>query len=357
MASITEKELSRIIKSGEAEGVYYLYGTDLYSVNKYRKALVRSLVKPEDETYNLHEFQGSDMDVEGVCDACEGYPVFAEKLCVTVCDLDMEEETKSRAGHSRIDDKRMKLLTETISNLPDTTVLIFYTSNIDICGGKRYPTAKNKKLTDLVSKHGTVCEINVRSAADSSRIITGAVSQEGCTISSAAAKLLFERCCGDMNMVMNEAAKLCSYVNGGNIDEAAVKLLTPECGDAKSYNLADAVAAGNISRAMELYNELISEPENTPIYLLYVLTGSMNDLYRARLGLDYNHGVPEVMKDFGYSRAVEFRVKNAFSSVRRTSLVHLRKCMKILAAADMDMKSGAGDPSLILEKAIVEMLT
>ncbi len=171
-----------------------------------------------------------------------------------------------------------------------------------------------------------------------------------------AAGLLFDRCCGNMTMIMNELDKLTSYANGKSIDVHTVELLTPDSGDAKSYSLADAVAAGNMNRSMELFRELINDPENTPVYLLYVLTGSMNDLYRARLALDYNHGLPEIMKDFGYSPSVEFRVKNALSSVRRTDIRHLRKCLEILAKADIDMKSSGADPAVILEKAIVEML-
>lgn len=57
MASVNEKELTRIIKSGELSGVYYLYGTDLYSVERYKREMVKRTVKAGDETYNLHEFE------------------------------------------------------------------------------------------------------------------------------------------------------------------------------------------------------------------------------------------------------------------------------------------------------------
>lgn len=348
MASINEKELTRIIKSGEISGVYYLYGTDLYNVVQYKKEMVKRIVRQGDETYNLHEYQGKDIDTEAVSEACEAIPMFADKLCVTVCDLDLETE--------RLSDSRMKMLTETAANLPDTTVLIFYTANIDVCGGKKYPTAKNKKLIDLIAKKGTVCEIPLKSRSEAVKIICARASKLGSPMDDKAAGLLWERCCGDMNMIVSEIDKLTSFANGSPVSVQTVEALTPETGDAKSYNLADAVAAGNISRATELYNELIDN-RSDPVYLLYVLTGSMNDLYRARLALDYNHGVPDAVKDFGYSKALEFRVKNAFSAVRRTSADHLRRCMEILAQADMDMKSGAGAPAIIIEKAIIQMLS
>lgn len=357
MASVNEKELSRLIKSGELSGAYYLYGTDLYTIEKYKREMVSRVVKKGDETYNLHEFQGRNLDAEGISEACDGYPMFAEKLCVTVCDLDMEEETKQRPGHKKLDESGVKLLHETVSNVPETTVLIFYTANINVCGGKKYPTPKNKKLIDIIAKKGTVCEINVKSRSESVKMICSAASKLGSPMDDRAAGELFDRCCGNMTLIMNEVDKLSSYANGKSIDVHTVEMLTPDTGDAKSYSLADAVAAGNMSRAMGLYRELADNPENTPVYLLYVLTGSMNDLYRARLALDHGHGISDVMSDFGYAKNLEFRVKNAFSSVRKLSADRIRYCLEILAKADIDMKSGGASPGLILEKAIAQMLS
>lgn len=347
MASINERELNRIIKSGELSGAYYLYGSDLYNVARYKREMVKRIVSKGDETYNLHEYQGKDIDVDGIGEVCEAVPMFAEKLCVTVCDLDLETE--------RLSEPRLKALMETAGNLPESTVLIFYTANIDVCGGKKYPTAKNKKLIDYIAKNGTVCEIPVRSEGEAVKSICEMASSAGGVMEERAARLLWRRCCGNMNLIASELDKLASYANGAPVTSDMVEMLTPEESGAKSYNLADAAAAGNVSRTMELYNELI-ENRNDPVYLLYVLTGSMNDLYRARLALDSNHSVTDVIKDFGYSRAMEFRVKNAFSSARRFSAARLRRCMEILAQADMDMKSGAGTPAIIIEKAIVQML-
>lgn len=357
MASINEKELSRLIKSGELSGAYYLYGTDRYSVEKYCRAMISATVKAGDEAYNLHRFQGKDLDVEGLSEVCDAFPMFADKLCAVVIDLDMEEETKQRQGHKTITAERLKLLNETVSQLPDTTVLIFAATNADLCGGRKTLTAKNKKLIDLVAKNGTVCELNIKSRSEVIRMITSRISKQSGTIDERAAGLVYDLCCGDMLMIMNEADKLASFANGGHITEADVHALTPDNSDAKAYNLADAVSSGNMSLAMKLYHELSDDPENTPVYLLYTLIGSMNDLYRARLALDSGRNIADVTEDFGYSKATQFRLKNAFSSVRKASSAHLHHCLEILCEADIAMKSGAGSPEIILEKALVEMLS
>ncbi|MCM1578824.1 MAG: DNA polymerase III subunit delta [Ruminococcus sp.] len=348
MPAVNEKELQRIIKSKSASGAFYIYGTDSYNIVKYKKALVSSVVSKEDETYNLHEFEGKGLDIQALADSCDGLPMFAPVMCVTVCDLDLESE--------RLSEERLQMLLDTAADLPDTTLLIFYTSSADICGGKKYPTAKNKKLVDVVAKKGTVCAVPVKTRGEAVREIIAEANAIGSPIDEKAAALLYERCLGDMNAVMGELSKLSSYSAGKIIDTAAVELLTPESSDAKGYSLADAAASGNIAYALKLYHELIGN-RNEPIYLLYILMGGMNDLYRARLAIDSGKGIADVMNDFGYKKNLEFRVQNAFRSARRASLPRLRRCMEILVQADLDIKSGAGSPEIILEKSITQMLS
>lgn len=349
MAAISEKELIRIIKSGEASGFYYIFGTDHYSVMQYKKALVSSVVKKGDETYNLHEFEGKGIDVEAVSDACDALPMFAEKVCVTVRDLDLDSE--------RLSEGRMKLLTETINNLPDTTVLIIYAPNAEISDGKKGVPykSKNKKLSDLAEKKGTLCHLTLKTRAEAIKLLCGMVSKKGGSLEDKAAGRLWEKCCGDMNLCVSELGKLTAYANGAVITTETVELLTSDTGDAKAYNLADAIAVRNVSLAMELFNEL-TDARAEPVYLLYTIAGSINDLYRARLALDYNHSVSDVVNDFGYNKAIEFRVRNAFSAVRNTPLEYLKRCNEILADADNEMKTGAGIPSVIIETAIAKML-
>ncbi len=346
MGAITQSELERRIKGGDISGAYYLYGTDFYDIQITEKSLVEKTVSKDDRDFNLHSFEGKDIDISALCDACECLPVFAEKLCVTVCDLDLETE--------KLPDKAMKQLTETIKNLPETTVLVFYTANADVCKGKKTPSAKNKKLIDAVSKSGTVCIFPTKTKSDAIREISRLCSKEGCTVDSAAADMLFERCCGDFLMIAGEVQKLCAYSAGKNITTETVNLLTPETPDAKGYELADAAAAGNISLSMKLLSELTAM-RSDPVYLLYVVTGSMIDIYRARLALDSKHSVGDVMNDFGYAKNLEFRVKNAFKAAGRTSAVRLRRCMEILTETDMRFKTGGGIPSVLLEEAIVKM--
>lgn len=347
MAVINEKDLYRIIKSKKASGSFCICGSDCYGVERAKNALVASIVAKGDETCNLHEFEGKNIDVEGICDACEALPMFAPVLCVTVRDLDLDSE--------RLAAPRLDMLINTVENLPETTVLIFYTPNADIFGGTKYVTAKNKKLTDAVTKHGSFCNIPVKTGAQAVKMIMDRAKNIGCIIDEQAADFLFSRCLGSLNAVFNELDKLSAYAAGTPVTIDMITLITPEESDAKGYQLADAVTAGNAQRALEIYNEL-TEAREEPVYLSYILMGSMNDIYRARLAIDANKGVSDVMNDFGYAKNLELRVKNSFACARKTDLKSLRRCLAILSDADLKMKSGSGSPEIVLEKAIVDMI-
>ncbi|MBQ5311819.1 MAG: DNA polymerase III subunit delta, partial [Oscillospiraceae bacterium] len=307
MAEITKNELLRIIKSHEAEGAYYLYGNDEYSIQKLKNALVASVVDEGSQALNLHVFDGKS-DINEMIEACEALPVFAEKMCVTVCDLDIDTVRPAA-------DKLKELYSE-IENLPDTTVLVFFTQNTDICGGKKTPTDKNKKLVDLIKKHGTVLKADTPTAADAAKEIAAVCREYGCDIDRRAAELIFMRTAGDMGLAVNEAGKLCAYANGRKITTDDVMLLTPEQDDTKVYALTDAIAANDLNKAVSVYNTLIDNRAD-PVYLLYVITGSINDLYRARTALDSGRSVNDVTADFGYPKNLAFRVTNAFRSAGR----------------------------------------
>ena len=65
----------------------------------------------------------------------------------------------------------------------------------------------------------------------------------------------------------------------------------------------------------------------------------------------------DVIDDFGYPKNLSFRVDNAFRDVRSYSVAHLRKCIQILVETDVAMKSSNTDKMVLLEEAIVKMLS
>jgi DNA polymerase-3 subunit delta len=340
---MTKKDLERTIKARDAGGVYFIYGTDAYTVGELAHALRDSVVSPDERTFNLHEYQAKEMDIDEVIGSCEALPMFAERVCVTVCDLDLET--------LRISDK-LKPLYKEIEELPDTTVLIFYTDAADLCAGKKKPTDKNKRMLDKIAKSGNVIVCDKMTPGEAAREIEARVRENGGSITRSAASLIYTRCVSDLRTAMNEADKLCAYTD--SITEADVAALTPEQDDTKVYALTDAIAAGDRERAVSCFGKLM-ESRTDPIYLLYIITGSINDIYRAKLAQLGGRTKADYMNDCGIPKVFAFKADNAFSAASRADISRLRRAMKILSDTDIAVKSGAM-PDIAIEEAIIKIM-
>lgn len=344
MAAITESDLKASLKNRQFLNAYYFYGKDTASVELYAKGLISKLVDKDNADYNLHRFDGKNFDIEMFSDACDGLPVFAEYVCCAVCDLNAES----------LSAESIKSMVELISDLPESTVVIFYYTSVDVTDGKKYPTAKNKKLMDAVGKAGGVCNFALKTPAVLSKDIMAKVSKAGCGISKEAAYFLAEQCLCDTLMVNNEIDKLTAYAAGNEITSEMIRQLSPRQLDTTSFDLAKALSRMDGKTAMRLLNEL-NEEKIEPIAVLYAVTGSMIDLYRARAAMASGKAPGDVKEDFGYARNVHFRVDNAFRDVQRISMPHLRECMRILAETDAAMKSLKTPAQTLLEEAVIKM--
>lgn len=346
MAEITETGLKTAIKNRQFERAYYFYGKDISAIETYTKKIVSGTVDKENETYNLHSFDGKGFDIDTFSDACEALPFFADYVCCRVCDLNAENLTADV----------LKRLTEIVGNLPETTVLIFYYTSLDVTVGKKVPSAKNKKLMDAVNKVGGVCNFALKTPAVLAKEIMAKVSKAGCGISREAAEFLAVQCSCNTLLIESELDKLTSYAAGNEITIDIIRELSPRQIETTSFDLAKAICRMDRPAAMRLLNDLAQE-NIEPISILYAITGNMVDLYRARAAIYCRKTAADVKEDFGYPRNMHFRVDNAFRDVQKISMLHLRNCMRILADTDAALKSSRTDHQILLEEAIVKMLS
>ncbi|MCH5350282.1 MAG: DNA polymerase III subunit delta [Oscillospiraceae bacterium] len=346
MAEITESSLKTAIKNGQFERAYYFYGKDIAAVEAYAKKIASKAVDKDNETCNLHSFDGKSFDIDTFSDACEALPFFADYICCMVCDLNAEGLTADT----------IKRLTEIVSDLPETTILVFYYTSVDVTDGKKYPTAKNKKLMDAVSKVGGVCNFALKSPAALAKEIMAKASKAGCGISKEAAEFLAVQCSCNTLLIENELHKLTSYAEGNEITTDIIRELSPRQIETTTFDLAKAICRMDRRTALRLLNDL-TEEKIEPISILYAVTGNMVDLYRARAAISCRKTPANVKEDFGYPKNMLFRVDNAFRDVQKIPMPHLRNCMRILADTDAAMKSSRTDNQILLEEAIVKMLS
>ena len=76
MAQMNEKELNRALRTGLPSGVFLLYGSDRYLVERYASVIVDRAVKG-DKTFNYERVDGARIDFDHLYDSILTLPMMA----------------------------------------------------------------------------------------------------------------------------------------------------------------------------------------------------------------------------------------------------------------------------------------
>ncbi len=345
MPVLTDTELGKSIRNNEIAELYYFYGKDVAMIQAFTAKLVKKLIPVELRAMDFQSFDGNSLDLSQLADCCEVCPMLADRVVVTINDLNADN----------INSSDYKFLTEILSKLPDTTTVIIYATGVDLYKSRTRLTDKNSKFVDFCAKHGAVCDFALKSPVEMAKTIMRRVEKSGCSISRDTAELLAQKCAGDTVLANTETDKLCAYVDGGEITSADVELLCVRKLEADSFRLAAAIAKKDSAAAFGIMNELFDLKEDS-FSILAALSMGMMDIYRAVAGKAAGKTQNDVLKDFSYPPARSFAVKNAFRDSSRVSVKQIRKCMLLLSEADIEIKSLRTDNRIILEKAVAGML-
>lgn len=344
MPCVNENDLAKSIRAGEISSLYYFYGKDVSTLEAYTKKLISRLVKKDEQTMNLHSFEGKTLDLSDFADVCDALPMLSERVCVTINDLNAETLNASD----------MEFLQKILSDIPETTTVVIYATGIDVQNGKKMLSGKNKKLCDLAGKIGFACEFSYKTPSELVKVITDNVIKQGSTISKKSAEYLATQCLCNLMLIKNEIDKLCDYSAGKEITNETIDLLVSKQLDSNAFALAKATSQFNGKRAMSLLDELYSQQVDS-IPILSAISMAFVDLYRARLAINAGASQSQVKQDFSY-KGREFVVANAFRDAGGFSAERLRKCIKILADTDIALKSSKTASRLLVEQAITSML-
>lgn len=345
MPQLSDIETAKRIRTGTVDNLYFFYGHDIASVEAYAKKLILKVVPQESQDMNLHVFEGKKLDLGELSDVCDALPMFAERTCVVINDLDIEALRK--------DD--MTYLKNILSDLPPTTVVIIYSTGINVYKSKTRLLDKTGRFSAFCAKNGVSCEFKFKSQNDLSKIIISKVEKQGSSISKSSAVYLAQKTLCDMLIANNEILKLCAYADGREITNADIDLLCSAQVETDSFRLADAIAKGDAKKAFGILETLYADQLDS-ITIIGGISSSFIDLYRARLARDTKRIAKDAADDFSYPKNLEFKIQNAYRDCSGYKTDRLRKCIQYLSEADLDMKSSNIDTRIILEKTITKML-
>lgn len=245
------------IKAGIYKPVYLLFGEETFLKQSCKKKL-RDAVTGGD-TMNYNYFEGKGADVNELISLADTMPLFGDKRLILVENSGL---FKSAADP----------LVEYLSEMPDTTCLVFVEDAVD----------KRSRLYKKVKELGHAAELKRQDHAQLSRWAAGLLSQNGRRITGAVMDLFLERTGDDMEQIRMELDKLISYTLGsGVVTREDVEAVTTVQVTNKVFEMVGAIVLGKTRQALELYEDLLTLKE-PPMRILFLIARQFNQLLQVK---------------------------------------------------------------------------
>lgn len=321
------EQLISDIKERKYQRVYLLYGEEKYLCNQYKKKLRDSLCTEED-TMNYGYFEGKDTNPGAVIDLAETMPFFAEYRVILL------ENTGFLKGSCTE-------IAEYISQIPETTVMIFTESEVD----------KRSKVYKEIKKHGRAVEFSQQNQETLTRWILGILKKEDKKITQQTMQKFLTMAGTDMQHIKNELEKLISYTQNRSVitteDVEAVCIVQTSN---RIFEMVHAVAEGNQKRSLELYEDLLALKE-PPMRILFLIARQFRQLYQVKKLAEDGVSNGEIAK---YTGIMPFAVKRYLSEAGAFTGEELRDAMEDCISSEEAVKTGKMSDRLSVELLLVK---
>ena len=244
-----------------------------------------------------------------------------------------KKTTKSDSKKKKVDDTKLplnekiaKYIQENSEELKDTVDLVFVEQEVD----------KNA-LYQTIEKVGEVKEFALLKLPDLIANIKKIAVAYKVNIDDATAKYLVECCGTSMQDLINELRKLIEYKGeNSNITKQDIDLLCTKQIQAVIFDLTDNLGKKETSKALEVYNGLISNKE--PIQkILITLYNHFKKLYIIKIAEKYNEDVATAMN---LKPNQLFLVSKYKTQARYFETQELREVLEALIDLDANYKIG-----------------
>lgn len=335
--------------------IYVLYGHDEFSLHEELNRIKNELGDREALATNTNEFDGKQVALGQLLDACKAVPFLGthrlvivngllsrfEKGARTAKDPDGEEEQEKvmpkRGWRAEWGELKQKL-----TEVPPTTVLVFIDGDIkkdNLLLKQLAPSAQVRQFAEL---RGNVLSEWIRN-----RIKGG-----GGVISPEAVKLLAAYAGDNLWVLASEIDKLLLYCGGKRVEEKDVKEVVSYAREANVFTMVDALIEGRSATAAPLLQQMLDEGAAAP-YILFMITRQVRLLVEIKDLVNKKCSRNEIRERMGISN--DFVLNKALEQSRNYSMERLEQIYRKILETDISIKQGIWKGDLALDLLVAEL--
>ena len=227
--------------------VYWLEGEEEYYIDKAVDYAEHKILNENESSFNLSIFYGKDANWPDVINACRRYPMFADRQVVLLKEAQQMRDVE-------------KLESYIENPLGSTVFVVSY---------KEKKLDARKKFAKLIKEKGVLLTTKKMYDSQLPQWTQELLQSKGLTISQKGSLLLIDHIGNDLTRIENEIDKL--SVNLGKRTNITEEDIEQYIGVSKDYNvfeLQSALAAKDLSRAIQIIQYFEANPKAAPMQLI-----------------------------------------------------------------------------------------
>src|ERR1700742_2386509 len=335
---------------------YVLIGDEVFFRDQCRQALLQHLVPTDMRDFSLHDLDLAQVSIAEVLDRAQTPSLMAPFQVLFVRGV---KELYGRGSHA----EEFAAIEAYMKDPNPAAVIIFVADHISIPADVRRMEMQDKdryeRIRETLGDYCGMVELARVEEADGIRWIIDQGLKEAVKVDQDAARELIDALGADMMLVSHELEKLILYVGEKkHITLGDVETMVLAAKQRSLYELTDAISARDKPRALALLHGLLNASdggEDSAIGHLYMLART------------FRQTVVILEKNVRDSRAIwqalwqgfrmpPFAAEDLIRQARRySSRRELTQKLRLIAHADLELRSSPPDKRLILERLVMEL--
>jgi DNA polymerase-3 subunit delta len=335
---------------------YVLAGDEVFLQERCRAAVLKTFVQPELRDFCLSDLDLAETSIWEVLDRAQSPSLMAPFQVIFVRGVRQLYTRGAKKDEFAALDRYFKR--------PNPQALVIFVADF-----LRIPTDprrmemddKNRfeRLTETLGEHCGMVELARVSEEDAMRWAVATAQEAGARMDTDAARQLADALGADMMMVASEMEKLLLYTLGrGRITLGDVETMVLGAKQRSLYELTDAISARDRARALALLHGLLNSSdagEDAAIGHLYMLARTFRQmLVILEKNVRDSRAIWQALWQ-GF-RMPPFAADDLIKQARRyKSRRELTRALRLVARADLELRSSPPDKRLVLERLVYDL--
>ena len=345
------------LQSRKLRAAYVFVGDEAFFRKRFRDAILEHLVPADLRDFSLFEFDLGDTDLAEVLDRARTPSLMAPFQVFFV------RGVKNLFGRGSNEEK-LAAIEDYCKNPNPDALIVFVADHISIPADVRKIEMQDReryqRIRDTLGQYCGIVELARVEEGEAVRWISDYCTSQAVQIEADGARELVDALGGDMMMISNELEKLILYVGQKKrITLGDVETMVLAAKQRSLYELTDAISSKDRVRALEVLDAILSsgDGEEASIGHVYMLAKSFRQMLiiLERNVRDQRMLWAALWQGF---RVPPFAADDIIRQARRyKSRRELTRAIRLVAKADLALRSNPVSKRMVLERLIMDLTT